>query len=590
MSYNKEEKLFEAITDVKDEFVEETHKKLESFEQQLSKTNQTNYADQRFNNVKEKNVDTNSLYGDNSRKKSFLRGLFGKRYFKFATVCCALILVSSFLLSRLDFRMGGGSSSGAGSDGASSEGTGNVASTFMSYAGPVFPLTSTQENYDADHISVDRSINYDFSYEDENDVGVRGSTVTDSYILTNNSTESQDMTLYYPFVSDLLDLDKLAPKLSVDGNEITDYSTYFGNYSGSFMGVGGDREEGSYNLRYISSFEEYKELLNDGTYFENALILEEIPELPVTVYAFSDFESPQEEEYPAAHFEISFDIDHSKTDVLTFGFDGGSYSEDHMGVSFSVPDKDHRDYYEHNFVIVIGEDIEEYSLQGYKNGATDKGNELDDVSATVKRYETTLDNVLSVVTEYSFNSFDNFSDDFPDSYIDLEERFSLNAADTGNKDKEIFQNVTQEMFDEALYEMFYSYGLFSEKQAERYDANMLEDYISEARTMDRVVYLEFEVTIPANSSVEINADMQKAPSYNFYGSGSDDQDLQGYDLATKLGSNLNFETITAEISGDASIEIVNQNFGFDLQNGVTEVVLDVNTEHYFMEITQSENN
>ena len=32
------------------------------------------------------------------------------------------------------------------------------------------------------------------------------------------------------------------------------------------------------------------------------------------------------------------------------------------------------------------------------------------------------------------------------------------------------------------------------------------------------------------------------------------------------------------------IEIVRQNFGFDLEKGVTEVTLDLETEHYYLEI------
>ena len=55
-------------------------------------------------------------------------------------------------------------------------------------------------------------------------------------------------------------------------------------------------------------------------------------------------------------------------------------------------------------------------------------------------------------------------------------------------------------------------------------------------------------------------------------------------MATTLGSNLTFTEQTASISGYDEIEIISQNFGFDLPGGIIEVVLDSNQDHYWMEI------
>ena len=95
------------------------------------------------------------------------------------------------------------------------------------------------------------------------------------------------------------------------------------------------------------------------------------------------------------------------------------------------------------------------------------------------------------------------------------------------------------------------------------------------------MYFSFEVTIPAGESVNVEATMRKDASIDFIGEG---KDKDGYDMATQLGSNLMFKSQTASISGFDEIEIVGQNFGFDLSNGITSVILDMNQDHYWMEI------
>lgn len=53
----------------------------------------------------------------------------------------------------------------------------------------------------------------------------------------------------------------------------------------------------------------------------------------------------------------------------------------------------------------------------------------------------------------------------------------------------------------------------------RYDFGMLEDMRNETYHMDRVMYLSFDVVVPANGSVTIDATMVKDGSYDFYGEG-----------------------------------------------------------------------
>ena len=63
-----------------------------------------------------------------------------------------------------------------------------------------------------------------------------------------------------------------------------------------------------------------------------------------------------------------------------------------------------------------------------------------------------------------------------------------------------------------------------------------------------------------------------------------DKGKDGYDMATRLGSNLTFTEQTASIRSYEEIEIIAQNFGFDLTNDISSVTLELNQDHYWMEI------
>ena len=98
--------------------------------------------------------------------------------------------------------------------------------------------------------------------------------VTDSYTLTNSAREDQEVTVLYPFVAGLYEMENLQPVLTLDGQELQT-QLHIGTYSGSFEGawngtIGGD-SDGSVNLNYPESWTDYKALLSDGSYLQNAL-------------------------------------------------------------------------------------------------------------------------------------------------------------------------------------------------------------------------------------------------------------------------------------------------------------------------------
>ena len=59
-----------------------------------------------------------------------------------------------------------------------------------------------------------------------------------------------------------------------------------------------------------------------------------VPEVPVTVYQFTDFAAPHEE-YNAATQAVTFTTDPEATTVLSYGFNGMSRDADRAGGQYS---------------------------------------------------------------------------------------------------------------------------------------------------------------------------------------------------------------------------------------------------------------
>jgi len=498
----KEKKIFDAITEVREEYIEEA----------------------RTTKLKKQYADW-------------------KKWTAIAACAVMAVGIIGTLIMQNFFPFGGSTGSGGTGHGESS--------IFMSYAGPVFPLTLIEED---STITAFRNIGYDFSLRSEDSVRVWGANVKDSYILTSSSLEAKTIKAIYPFAGSFNEMQQQMPVITVNGEKVP-CTLYAGGYSGGFTGVyGADGPEGSVNILQLDSWEGYKELLEDGSYMSNAFAPYPVLSQQVIVYTFSDFEAP--EEYEAATQAISFTIDPDKTTILQYGFEGATIGEDGFRqFDYFVP-KNEDSRRGTKMLIVIGDDIKNYTLQGYKTGACEKGNELDGVSATITRTERVLSDVLAELIDDFYKQYDDSS----------------------------FFAVPKDMFLGAVSEFMLQYGLLSESVRDRYKYGMLEDIISETRILKRVFYLEFEVTIPAGGSVSVMADMRKKPSYDFACSGSDKVGIQGYDMVTRLGSNLRFNTLTAELTSTEHIEIVRQNFGFNLPQGVTKVELDPMKEHYYLEI------
>jgi len=441
---------------------------------------------------------------------------------------------------------------------------------FMSYAGPIFPLSAL---CGTDNIAVKRSVLFDFSrfgaFHSDADPHIHHSNipVQDSYILTNDSDEAQTVQLIYPFVGNFFEYGRFAPTVLKDG-AVVETQLLAGAYSGGFVGFD-DGNESSINLHTIASWQDYYALLSDGRYLERALGDAPILNHPVIVYEFTNTTA----DFLASvnpTLAVGFNLDYDRTTVLSYGFHGGSFNPDggFMRQSFSIPREDSHDADRIFKLIVLGDDISDINMQGYANAGWHPGEEREDISAVMTRRETTLYNVLNELVANFVRSQQDIN--APDSSIFNFSSFEAQAA--------------FEMFLRSVSELLFDYGILSDTVAARYETGWLAEMFWEVMVMDRVFYLVFDVAIPADGSTEIIIDMLRLGSFDFFcGSGSKNVGLYGYELVTTLSSSLNFTTQTAVIEGGDYIEIIRQNFGFT-SGSTSTVQLESDIPRFFIEV------
>ncbi len=139
------------------------------------------------------------------------------------------------------------------------------------------------------------------------------------------------------------------------------------------------------------------------------------------------------------------------------------------------------------YIILLGEDLEEYTLQGYRDGGCDPGEELHDLSCTITRYETTLGELLAqLMPDYLKEMIRQLEGD----------HFGVTPPQ-GIPSNELYLGLAAELLE--------SYGQIGTTPVERYDTGMLEDIFSAVYTNGRVIYFSFDVTIPAGESVSVEA-------------------------------------------------------------------------------------
>ncbi len=427
----------------------------------------------------------------------------------------------------------------------------STGSSYMYYAGPVLPLTAQQD----EGLQAERCVTFDFGGYKEAPPSFerRKITVTDEYLLTNPTGEDRRFTLYYPVVMDLSAA--TAPAIAADGETVETELIV-----GPFTDAGGEQPR-------LNEWEDYRSWLEDG-YLRRALEDPPSLDIPVIVYELKDLWGEHSEDVKNPTLNMAFTIDREKTAVITYGFNG-SMDEPETGLCWrysSVPRKGSVGDGRSVFLLVLGEDIGDYTLQAYTDGSCSVP--TDRAGGTVVRYAASLGEMVRRLHLQSQDLEEAVSNGMPPELAE-EIRNSTMAGDL------IALHWKQIGLLEGDYTRFW----------QSFD-HSLESEFGHLRDK-RVLYYRFAVFIPAGESRQVTVTAEKHASFDFVGSGQD-RKRNGYDMTTKLGSPLDFTKQEAALEGAEYITILDQNFGFDPENDILRVTLDPEEEHCFIDVAAKE--
>lgn len=226
---------------------------------------------------------------------------------------------------------------------------------FMSYAGPIFPLTLAQA---APALSADREILLDCEPYAGSEAAV---TVTDRYTIQNSSGEACTATVLYP-----------------------------GAFPGWFGPASPEPEQAEqrWNLRHAESWTEYQTLLS-SSYQSDALAPKPLPDQTVYVYSFT---ASGNTTASAATLAITVDADPEQTTILIYGINGYGLDDATGQPQYSYFTNEHGQSL--HLLAVLGQDLSGYAMQGYTDGSCEQGKELDALEGTATRTEMTLADFL----------------------------------------------------------------------------------------------------------------------------------------------------------------------------------------------------
>ena len=449
---------------------------------------------------------------------------------------------------------------------------------FTRYEGPIFPLYSMEPVSD---ITVERNIDFGFSpYVDKTQTdtvvmnGVEQtfsyeihesmSRVTDSYRLVNTTDEDKQITLLYPFVGKLADAYQKVPAISVNGKTV-EAELKIGPFSGTFTGAGEQPPvKTTFNISDVKDWEGYKKLIESGYI---AMTMDELPELDRKVIVYELKDRYAEDYSGAPYLNISFKADTGKTTIMTYRFNGYSLkSSGERSYGGFIPKEYNADYGKSAYMIVLGEDIGDYTLKAYTNGGC--YTELEGAGCTIVRYESTLDEILGRLYK-----------EYADEYIGY-------SSEKSDDSKYIFNSISDEYNLGLLAELMESYGLISDAPVNRYSDGSFEMIAQDALVMNRLMCRSFTVDIPANGEVTVSMQMKKQASINLM---NDNTMIDGYDMVTSLGSNLEIKSTKVSLSDTETVDIPEQDFGFDIVNGKTSVDISTENDHYSMKVRKNVN-
>ena len=395
------------------------------------------------------------------------------------------------------------------------------------YRGPVLPLTAISG---AEGLTVQRTVDFDFSPYAEEKGSVLASNeavISDTYYLTNPGVEAVTVELAYPFEGRLNEESKYLPSLTLDGKPLETRRLA--------------STDPARLIETAKTWEDFRDAVTENNYLTEALTPAVEWDEPVVVYAVTDiqYQGAEELEYP----ELVLTYDAPSEGVEVWDYMLGSTRPDDETKTVSKGFMFHMQDW--GLLMVRGGDIENLRFQAYSYVTVPGENEIEDVTYGFERYETTFSEVIRAISQYHSPEFSDL----------------------------LYAGTMNRLADQR----YYTAGVAWKNFIELFNEILRENVI---------LYDAFTLTIQPGETLELNAVFrQQAGTENSgFGTAADT-----YDMATRLGSVLEFTVLGATISNSDLIRITEQNFGFDLDTGVTEVTLDPNTERYYIRVAEKGN-
>ncbi len=414
--------------------------------------------------------------------------------------------------------------------------------------GPLMPVTLAQAN---SAITAQRDITYDFTDVTKESDGFV--TIRDSYEFTNSSDEDQKVTLLYPYQGTIYEMNNGSkPKVMVNGQVVSaDMQTgaYYGKDSFGYEQL----------LSFSHSTDEMEYIIGDvASHASVKGVDEKLWNKEVLVYEFSDVKSAKDPtEYGA--YAAKFKVDDYKN-IYFQDIGGVTYVDGYLYVGFYVEDVLEGDT--PKIIFLDGKAPEDYSEQGYACMEFFEEYEVDDVSASMTKKEVTFGKVFDEVMKSKR----------------VAEKWGEERT-LSEQEQQLFESFTAQIISDVVSRNAQG-GEYDDMSA--YFSNSLSDMAYYAYTGTTLFLVKNEVTVPAGESIQVEYEYLKQGQHDETCPEPDFYDCYGYDNALNMGTNMTFTKQVTNIEEQGNIEIIDQNYQFDLEAGIKSVELELDAERYYM--------
>lgn len=411
--------------------------------------------------------------------------------------------------------------------------------------GPLMPMTFTSEN---GNVSADRDITYDFTDSPANGIA----TIVDEYVITNTSGEAQTLTYLYPYTGYRYDILANKPVVTVDGvttAPVINNGIYYGNNIYDYMMP--------YNQ--FATTDDYHTLLEEDVAGTVPKADESVMNDTVTVYEYG-YPYVAEHEYPATLFGVEKEYMNSVYTVnMSLLYEDEQYA--YYGYLYeSEENYKETGQFDHKAMLIFKDDVP-VNITAYCGELTEENWDyvpVEEISIETNIYECTFKELALELVDTALNGT-VYADDEAYKALFLDKLMIMIS------DSVAFRNSGAD--EESEYYIL-TYG----------DLDLL---VNEATNPFGFYLLEDTVTVPAGGSITIRFEYDKTGKY-----WEEPEDMYrgifGYDNCPNLGTNITFTSQSAAIADNGDIEIVEQNYGFDLENDIRNVELELDAERYYM--------